>query len=427
MTLSVRRDARRWCAGAAVLLFSAAMTTGCGGSDEGGGDRESTATGDPIPLSLIADISGSGGSFGETALMAQQAVERVNADGGVNGRPLALTVCDSKTDPNQQSTCSREAVDSDSVAMVGGYGVNYGNVIGVTDKAGVPWVMYSAATPEGLGGETAFNLNAGVPGIFSALGTAASDQCEEVAIAFSDDPSARGAVGFTNAGMAEGSGPDTGIDIPIPFGATDLSTQVAKIKDSGADCIVLMITPDQALALMNAMATAGLDIDVYGDSSNVTHATWEQLGGANGPAEGAYISQVFAPSDQAEWADFKKDIDLLSSDDQRKVDEGSSQAQGSWLSVMAIAGVLEEMGPDADITRESVLAALTSTSDLNSLMGDYGTLVRPIDFTTPWTENPAMPRLFTREVNLGRLEDGTVVGTGDAIDTSSALLTAVGG
>src|SRR5687767_1514263 len=92
-----------------LVLLSVA---GCNASDEG----SSTA---PIKIGAISSISGPV-VFPEASQAVKAVFNKVNAEGGINGRRIEYLVEDDKVDPQQAQQAARKLVDSEGVmAMVG--------------------------------------------------------------------------------------------------------------------------------------------------------------------------------------------------------------------------------------------------------------------------------------------------------------------
>lgn len=105
---------------AAFAVALAVAAAGCGGSDEndGGGD---SASSDPITIGYLAGTTGFAAPLAESQLAgAQIAVERINAAGGVLGRPLRLSVRDDQSDPEVAVRQARDLVLSDQVRFLAG-------------------------------------------------------------------------------------------------------------------------------------------------------------------------------------------------------------------------------------------------------------------------------------------------------------------
>ncbi|HEX4253782.1 MAG TPA: ABC transporter substrate-binding protein [Streptosporangiaceae bacterium] len=92
----------------------------CGSSSSSGGSSgsSSSASGTPIKIGIsvpehqITDYT-------EAASAAQGAVRAINKEGGVNGHPLQLIVCNTGLNPNQEVACARKMLGDHVAATVG--------------------------------------------------------------------------------------------------------------------------------------------------------------------------------------------------------------------------------------------------------------------------------------------------------------------
>jgi branched-chain amino acid transport system substrate-binding protein len=82
----------------------------------GGSGFAQTASGKPIRLGLIAELTGPLGYFGaETSRTAELLVKQMNASGGLLGRPVELLVRDSKTTVNEAVRHARDLLLTEEV------------------------------------------------------------------------------------------------------------------------------------------------------------------------------------------------------------------------------------------------------------------------------------------------------------------------
>ena len=116
-----------------ILVLALGMMTGCGGS---GGDK---AAAEPFKVGAIYPLSGANALLGSQCLAAVEiAIDFVNKEGGVQGRPVELVTADAP-DPTAAATEAGRLVDKEGVKIVFG-SLASGNALaiaGVTDKSGV--------------------------------------------------------------------------------------------------------------------------------------------------------------------------------------------------------------------------------------------------------------------------------------------------
>ena len=95
-----------------VLLFTLGLAlTGCGG---GGAKTEEF-----LKIGSIQDMSGTTSVFGNAITRgAELAIEKINAQGGVNGKKLKLITLDTKGDPKEAINAYNRLVDQEKVVAV---------------------------------------------------------------------------------------------------------------------------------------------------------------------------------------------------------------------------------------------------------------------------------------------------------------------
>ena len=73
----------------------------------------------PIKIGACASVTGPNAFLGEpTKKTLELFVERINREGGVNGRKLSLVLYDSKTSAKDASSIARRLIDEDGVDLV---------------------------------------------------------------------------------------------------------------------------------------------------------------------------------------------------------------------------------------------------------------------------------------------------------------------
>lgn len=101
-------------AGATAAALTLTACAGGGGSEVTSGDA-------PVKIALITALTGPYSTLGiNNQAGVEAALEQINANGGINGRPLELIIRDDKTEPNQSVVAFNEVIaDEDVVAVIG--------------------------------------------------------------------------------------------------------------------------------------------------------------------------------------------------------------------------------------------------------------------------------------------------------------------
>ncbi|MPY94430.1 MAG: ABC transporter substrate-binding protein [Acidimicrobiia bacterium] len=122
-------------AGSRLLVAVAALclvAVSCGGDDsddEATADTGATATtsgaaaptGEPIKVMTMAPVNTDVPPYPNIPAAAEVYEQWINDQGGINGRPLEVTTCDTRGDVNEGAACARRAVEEGMVAVVGSF------------------------------------------------------------------------------------------------------------------------------------------------------------------------------------------------------------------------------------------------------------------------------------------------------------------
>ena len=110
------------------------------------GEKPAAPGGAPIKLGVLADISPAFANQGAMMrIMTDYAAQRINAEGGINGRPLQVSYADPKGDPAQAVQLATQFIQQDNVdALVGG--VSSAECLGVEDLASKVGIVYVTST-----------------------------------------------------------------------------------------------------------------------------------------------------------------------------------------------------------------------------------------------------------------------------------------
>ncbi|WP_238009337.1 ABC transporter substrate-binding protein [Dactylosporangium sp. AC04546] len=130
--------------GALVLTTVAAMTFGCSNNVDGPGASDSG----PFKLGVVLEVTGAAASIGVGERNAVElAVDRVNAEGGVNGRQVKAIILDAQSREDQAAKYASQLVDQDRVHVLIG-STRSGPSLAmrpIAERAGVPMISLAAA------------------------------------------------------------------------------------------------------------------------------------------------------------------------------------------------------------------------------------------------------------------------------------------
>jgi len=104
---------------------------------------------DPIKIGCLFDLSGPAGHIGTPSKhVAEMAVEQINKDGGVNGRPIQLVFGDCESDAGKAALQAKRLIENEKVvALVGPTRTESAMaILNIVDKAGIPVVACVGGT-----------------------------------------------------------------------------------------------------------------------------------------------------------------------------------------------------------------------------------------------------------------------------------------
>jgi branched-chain amino acid transport system substrate-binding protein len=288
--MNARRSLVRLAACGIVFAVSLALSA-CGSSGGGGGSASKQ-----VVVGMLQPLTGDAAAVGLTGRRgAELAVSQINAKGGVNGTKIKLNVLDTAGDVTTGTNAYTKLISQKPVAIVGP------NISAVAlalvprlDRSQVP--MLSGALSPDL-------TKSSSPWVFrirSSDATAAKDlvayaidtlKLSSIALVSEESDYGQGGIAGVKASLqAMGVTPVT--SVTYAAGANDLSSQVLKIKNSGAKAVIFWGSQSPAALLAKQAKQLGFSGTILG-SNAYTDASVLKLAGS--AAEGIYSVVNFVP------------------------------------------------------------------------------------------------------------------------------------
>ena len=304
--------------------------TGCGSGSDTAADDGS------IRIMCIGQITDTANTTPRPEALSgvQAAVARVNADGGVNGKPLTLLTCDDKADANEAAKCAREAV-REKVAATIGNNSNFGEaILAILERGNIASIGHLPITQSDFSSPVAFPLQAGSAGMIAGAARMLSDRgAKRIELAAVDSPAGSLNQQFATAGV-EGTNTQIGALTLVPLDAPDYASYVAQVTRSG-DAILLGMNSDQAGRFLQALAQADVQQPVAVTVGALPPEMVDQLGAA---AEGRLVSAPLRPLPAGGNSNRQFLADMAEHQPDAKLNVFS---QGGWLAVEAFARAME--------------------------------------------------------------------------------------
>lgn len=402
-----------------AALLCCALLAGC--TDEQADNATEAAvpgvTDSTIVLGTWAPLTGPAAPWGAVARGMEAYFKMVNDEGGINGRRVRFILKDDQYQPARTVAAVKEMAERDQVfAFAGGVGTATSRaVMDYIVERGIPWVgvlsgahYWTLPTPHD-------NVFGGLPLYFeeaAVLVNYAVDEMDltKVAILYQNDDF--GKSGLVGAQMAlEAQGLEMTEAVSVELMDSDLSSQALRLREAGAEAVLLYVTPRHAANLVGEAAKLGFQPQWMGAVPLQDVELMHSLTG------GLWEGTIFATLQEPPYADSPTMQKFRAAREKYAPDErGGYLFYGGMLTADYIAEGLRRAG--SDLTRASFI-------DQVAALDGYRTIGAPISF-----ESNA--RLGLRAVQLVRcvaaneielLQDWTAAN----IDTEAAIQRVEGG
>lgn len=334
---------------------------------------------EPIKIGAILDLSGPAVTIGTPAkLVVQMVVDKINQEGGINGRPLELVIGDTEGDPAKALMVANRLVEKDQVAaLIGPTRTGTGMAVkAYIEKAEIPTIMTVGGDPVIAGGpfgpfrwtfKTPQRTSVAVKKVYAYL----KEKClTRVAILTATDE-----FGKDGLDRLKQLAPEYGIEIAaseaFDVADTDMTTQLTKIRDTGAQALICWtIGPAGAWVAKNVRQLA-LTLPLIQCHGQPDPKYVELAGTA---AEGSLMpSTKLMAADQLPDTDPQKAViqdfihlykDVYHYDRQYPINTHCGYA---WDAIMMLANAMRQVGTD----REALRAAIEETKGYVGISGIY--------------------------------------------------------
>lgn len=285
--MQVRMRSRYFALSAVAILVATAMLAGACKPAVQDAKKDEGAVKESYKIGVIVSLTGVYAGLGEPEKAALDLeVARINEAGGVNGHPIELVIEDDATEEAKAVAAAAKLIEQDKVlAIIGATGTGQSMAIrGDIDKAGIPQVSMAGGTVitgnfDPLVFQTPWSNTLVVPYTLQALKDAGLTK-----IGLITDS---GGFGKDGKAVIEGKVADYGLTIVsnqvFNPADTDMTGQLTKIKDAGAQAIVMWTAGKEAATIAKNREQLKIAAPLYGSHGN---ARVEFIDGAGTAAEG---------------------------------------------------------------------------------------------------------------------------------------------
>lgn len=268
--------------GALLLAVLVACGPGSAGGQSAGAARTPTpgpvAAQEPQPLrvGLSAATSGGAAASGEAIQRGiQLAIDEINGQGGINGRPLELVVRDHGGDPAKGAANVRELVEGQRAVAVFG-GAQTPVALAEADTAQqlqvpylVPWATGTRIVQSDRRPSFAFRVSANDRGVDRFLVSYLTRGLarQSPALFVEDSPRGEADLEILTQSLAEAGLRPAAVE-RLQRDEADLAPRLSRARDAGFDSLVLVADPVDGAQILRDLAKLGLD---PGATPVVTH------------------------------------------------------------------------------------------------------------------------------------------------------------
>jgi branched-chain amino acid transport system substrate-binding protein len=352
--ISRRMSRRVFSSVVCVLAVSALACSACGKKS------------DDIPVGAYLSLSGSDSTFGtDTRQGIEQAVEEVNAGGGIKGRKVRVIYEDDKSTTQEASQKVRQLIDRDKVVALLGEVASSRSLAGglIANTSHVPMVTPSS---------TAVEVTQGREWVFRTCFT--DDQQGQVAAHFVHGELKRTKIGIFYAaqdtyssGLARSFrdefkklGGTVVVDKGYQKGETNFTTYLNELKAAQPEMIFVPNYYNDMVQIARQAKQVGIPGDHFVGGDGWDSA--DLLEGAASELEGAYFTNHYAPD--VPWPNAKKFLDTYRA--RYKTDPSSLAAMGYDAARL----LFDAIDRASDATPDAVRKALSETKNFQGATGN---------------------------------------------------------
>ncbi len=247
----------------ALPILFLILFTSCGGPGGPASAGDQTGVTDSeIIIGSFGPLTGPAALWGNIMKGMDAYFKMINDEGGVNGRQIRFIMKDDAYDPSRTVPAVRELVQRDEVfAFVGGIGTApCMSVMNYLVEEEIPWISpITGATHWSI--PLKKNIFSVLPyyideGIIQTMYAIDSLESQKIGIIYQNDDVGKsalvGAKSYLNT-----MGLDFVSEVPVEITDTDLSSHVARLKNSGADVVLLWTLPRQGVITVTSAKIIG--------------------------------------------------------------------------------------------------------------------------------------------------------------------------
>lgn len=338
----------------------------------------SAATAETIKLGALFDLSGRAAFIGTpTKLVAEMVVDKINAEGGINGKRLELVIADTEADPAKAVSIIRRFIHRDNVvAIIGPTLTDVGMAVKPhIDRSQIPIIMTVGGDPVIMGEQF---------GSFERVFKSpqrSSTAVERLFIYLKEKGLTRVALlaaadGFGKDGerWMEALAPRYGIEIIAKesFGTrdTDMTAQLTRLRNSSPQAILTWTIGPAGSIVAKNRAQLGIDIPLF-QCHGLPDPKYIELAGAASEGDRMPSTKLMVagelPDSDPQKAVIQEFIQLYHEKGYHRQFPINTHSGYAWDAIMMIANAIEKAGTEPNALRD----AIENTSNYVGISGIY--------------------------------------------------------
>lgn len=334
-----------------LLLILAVFLGGCSSAKNTSSKNDNSSSGDTIRVGLQAPMTGDNAQYGQDMKNGVKlAFQKINQDGGINGKKLELMIGDDKATPSEAVAVVNKMIMNDGVkAIIGGY--NSSPTLAAQDVSGQSKVLHlnMGASPElsETGNKYLFRIiltgSVYVPSVMNYM--AEEKKIKKIAALYENTD-----YGITMLDSAKKAAKDLGIEFVATEaynpGDKNFSSQLSKIKTLNPDAVLVVGLYNEVALIAQQAKQAGLEVQTFSPDDSMYSEQLLTLGG-DAVENHIFASMINLNAETPEMNEFKK---------LAKENDVPAQANTAiaYDAAMAIAKALEKGGDDPDKARDAL-------------------------------------------------------------------------
>ncbi|ANE46565.1 hypothetical protein SY83_10075 [Paenibacillus swuensis] len=273
---------QKWSVLVLSLVVGAGVLTGCGKENEANtvAKAEAEAT-SPILIGMSTEATGSNAETAENIYKgAQIAVDFVNEGGGINGRPVELVVRDTEENPTRGVSIVRDFGQKEKVlAALGGFNSTVMLAQSpIVKEEGFPFMILTSNVPasvlNGLPWTFGVRMNAQITAKYALGFIEKHFGTKKIAILHESGGYGKGAVDAMTKALDEAGAKPVATE-SFNLKDQDMTAQVARAKEAGAEVIYLFGMGASNGYVLKAMEKASWKVPVVGENGMVSKGILE--------------------------------------------------------------------------------------------------------------------------------------------------------